>query len=328
MNRRAVVTLIGGAAAWPLVARAQQDTRERRVAVLIGAGDDPEGRARLNALINGLRDAGWIEERNLRIDYRFSGGDTGNADIHAIDLARRGPDVIVANGTPATIALRRQTETIPIVMAAVSDPVAQGLVASLHRPGGNVTGFTLIELSVVGKMLSLLKDMVPDLARAAIMFNPDSAPIYQAYARALDTAPPLIGVDVTAAPVSDERSIDAAIAGLTRQSGGGLIVPPDPFTVVQRRFIMRLAQERRLPVIYGYRTFVAEGALMSYGADPYDSMRRAASYVDRILRGEKPADLPVQQPTIFELAINLKAAKAIGLEVPPMLLARADEVIE
>ena len=238
------------------------------------------------------------------------------------------PDVIVANTTPVTRAVRQATSSIPIVMAAVNDPVDQGFVSSLAHPGGNITGFSFIDFQMVGKWLEMLKEAAPGVTRAILMFNPNTAPHYYVYLRSFEAMPRSIAVDVTAAPVHDTTEVEEAIAKLGREPGGGLLVAPDGFTTIHQHLFIRLAQQHRLPAVYALRTFVAQGALMSYGPDSYDVLRRSASYVDRILKGEKPADLPVQAPTKYELVINLKTAKALGLTVPETLLARADEVIE
>jgi putative ABC transport system substrate-binding protein len=238
------------------------------------------------------------------------------------------PDVLVGHTTPVIRALRQATSSIPIVMAAVNDPVEQGLVSSLAHPGGNITGFMFIDFQMVGKWLEMLKEAAPGVSRTALMFNPDTAPHYYVYLHSFETVPRSIAVEVTAAPVRDTAQVEEAIAKLGREPGGGLIVPPDAFTTVHHQLFFRLAQQHRVPAVYGFRAYVAQGALMSYGPDVYDVLRRSASYVDRILKGDKPADLPVQQPVKFELAINLKTAKALGLEIPTAVLARADEVIE
>src|SRR5262249_40868433 len=247
---------------------------------------------------------------------------------HTAELVALAPDVIVGNTTAVIRALRQATSSIPIVMAAVNDPVEQGLVSSLAHPGGNITGFAFVDFQMVGKWLEMLKEAAPGVSRAVLMFNPDTVPHYYVYLRSFDAMPRTIAVDVTAAPVRDTVEIEEAIAKLGREPGGGLIVAPDAFTTVHQRLLIGLAQQHRLPAVYALRTLVAQGALMSYGPDAYDVLRRTASYVDRILKGEKPADLPIQQPTKFELAINIKTAKALGLEIPDRLLALADEVIE
>ena len=329
MNRREFITLIGGAAvAWPLAARAQQPERVRRIGLLMGTAHDREGQARVTAFKQGLQELGWTDGRNIQIETRFGGADTGRIGADAAELVALAPDVIVGQTTPAIRALRQATSSIPIIMAAVNDPVDQGFVSSLAHPGGNITGFTFIDFEMVGKWLEMLKEAAPSVTRAALMFSPDTSPYYYLYLRSFEAEPRSVAVEVTAAPVRDTAEVEEAIAKLGRQPGGGLIVPPDAFTLVHHQLLIRLAQQHRLPAVYAFRTHVAEGALMSYGPDPYDSFRRSASYVDRILKGAKPADLPVQQPTKFELAINLKTAKALGLQIPDKLVAIADEVIE
>jgi ABC-type uncharacterized transport system substrate-binding protein len=330
ISRRECITLLGGAAAtWPLAARAQQPELMRRIGVLINLNaDDPEGRARLAAFLEGLRELGWTDGRNIQIETRFGGGDVGRIRAHAAELVALAPDVVVANTTPVIRALRQATSSIPIVMAGVNDPVEQGFVSSLAHPGGNITGFSFIDFQMVGKWLEMLKEAAPSVSRAILMFNPNTAPHFYVHLRSFEAMPRSIAVDITAAPVRDTTEVEEAIAKLGREPGGGLIVAPDGFTSVHPHLFIRLAQQHRLPAVYALRTFVAQGALMSYGPDVYDVLRRSASYVDRILKGEKPADLPVQAPTKYELAINLKTAKALGLEIPDRLLALADEVIE
>jgi ABC-type uncharacterized transport system substrate-binding protein len=329
MKRREFITLVGGmAAAWPLAARAQQPERVRRIGLLMGVADDSQGQARVSALKQGLQELGWTEGRNIQIETRFAGGDDDRIRAHAAELVTLAPDVIVAQTTPVVRALRQATSFIPIVMAAVNDPVDQGFVSSLAHPGGNITGFSFIDFQMVGKWVEMLKQAAPGVSRAVLMFNPNIAPHYNVYLRSFEAMPRSIAVDVTAAPVRDTTEVQEAFAKLGRGRESGLVVPPDPLTIVHHELIMKLAQQHRLPAVYAFRTYVAEGALMSYGPDPYDVFRRSASYVDRILKGAKPADLPVQQPTKFELAINLKTAKALGLQIPDKLLALADEVIE
>jgi putative ABC transport system substrate-binding protein len=247
---------------------------------------------------------------------------------YAAELVALGPDVIVGSTTPVIRAVRQATSSIPIVVAGVNDPVEQGFVSSLAHPGGNITGFSFVDFQMVGKWLEMLKEAAPGVSRAVFMFNPDMSPQYYLYLRSFEAVPRSIAVEVTAAPVRDTAEVEKTIAKLGREPGGGLIVAPDAFTIVHYQLFIRLAQQHGLPAVYLYRTYVGQGALMSYGPDPYDVFRRSASYVDRILKGAKPADLPVQQPTKFELAINLKTAKALGLEIPAALLALANEVVE
>jgi putative ABC transport system substrate-binding protein len=329
LKRRRFITLLGGAAvAWPLAARAQQAERVRRIGLLMGAADDREGQARVTALKQGLQELGWTDGGNIQIETRFAGADVGRIQSHAAELVALTPEVIVGQTTPVIRALRQATSSIPIVIAAVNDPVEQGFVSSLAHPGGNITGFTFIDLQMVGKWLEMLKEATPALSRAGLMFNPDTSPHYYVYLRSFEAVPRSIAVEVAATPVRDTTEVEEAFAKLGRDPGAGLIVPPDAFTLVHHQLFIRLAQQYRVPVVYSFRTYVAEGALMSYGPDGYDNFRRSASCVDRILKGAKPADLPVQQPTKFELAINLKTAKALSLQIPDRLLAIADEVIE
>ena len=331
MRRRDFIKTIGGAAAgWPLAASAQQGERVRRVGMLIGcAENDPETQACVAAFRQGLEKLGWTEGGNIRIDYRFAPAGPDEAQVYAKELVALRPDVLVGNSTPASAALLRETRTIPIVFAGVSDPVGSGLVASIARPGGNTTGFTNFEPSLTGKWLELLKEIAPGIVRVAVIFNPKTAPgggsfflgPFEPVARSF-------AVEPIAAPVTDAAQIESALAAIWREPGGGLIVMPDAFTTVQRKAIIALAAQHRFPAIYPYRYEVVDGGLMSYGVDTVDLLRRAALYVDRILKGEKATDLAVQAPVKFELVINLKTAKALGLELPPRLLARADEVIE
>jgi len=327
-RRKLLATLGGAAAAGPLAVRAQQIERVRRIGLLMGTADDGEGQARVRALKQGLQELGWTDGGNIQIETRFGGADVGRIRAHAAELVALAPDVIVGQTTPVIRALRQATSSIPIVMVPVNDPVEQGFVSSLAHPGGNITGFALVDFQMVGKWLEMLKGAAPGVSRAALMFNPDTSPHYYVYLRSFEAEPRSIAVEVTAAPVRNTAEIGEAIAKLGREPGAGLIVPPDACTFVHHQLFIRLAQQHRLPAVYAYRTYVPQGALMSYGPDVYDLFRRSASYVDRILKGEKPADLPVQQPTKFELAINLKTARALGLEVPSTLVARADEVIE
>jgi putative tryptophan/tyrosine transport system substrate-binding protein len=330
MRRRYFIVLLGGTAAMlPLAARAQQPERIRRIGVLMGFADDPEALARVTAFRQGLEALGWTEGRNIRVEYRFAGGDDARVQAYVAELVNSMPDIIVAHSSPAVAALKQATTTIPIVFAVVNEPVSQGFVASLAQPGGNITGFSFIELTMVGKWLELIKELAPSVRQVALMFNPQTAPYYDAYVAELKAFPKTtLAAELAAAPVYDEAGVEATIAALAREPGSALIGAGDPFIVTHRALIIALAARYRLPAIYPFRYFVANSGLMSYGPDTADISRRSASYVDRILRGAKPADLPVQQPSKLDLVINLKTAKALGLTIPPLLLARADEVIE
>jgi putative ABC transport system substrate-binding protein len=329
MRRREFITLIGGAAAcWPLAARAQQPERMRRIGALIGfAENDPEQRARNTAFLNRLEELGWKDGRNLRIDYRFSEGDPERMRAHARELVALSPDLILVQTNPALTALRQTTSTVPCVFVQVSDPVGSGFVKSLARPGGNLTGFTNFEPEMGGKWLEVLKENAPDIVRVAVLLHADLS-VHSAYLRAAETAGRRFGTAVIAAEVRNVADIERVVTALAAEPRSSLIVLPHPVHIVHRDQIIALAARHRLPSIYPLRLFANAGGLMSYGIDQIDQWLRAASYVDRILKGAKPADLPVQQPTKYELVINLKTAKALGLTVPPMLLARADEVIE
>jgi putative tryptophan/tyrosine transport system substrate-binding protein len=328
LKRREFITLLGGAAlAQPLAARAQQPMR--RIGVLMGITEsDPEGRARIAAFRQGLAELGWTDGRNLRVEYRWANGDIDRIRAYAAELVALAPDVLVGTGTPVLAALREATRSIPILFVMVNDPVRQGFIRNLARPGGNITGFTFLEYSMVGKSLELLKQLAPAVARVAVMFNPETTPLYVPFLRSLESVPIPISVAVEAAPVHAPADIEATVVRLAAEPGGGLFLPPDTFTVVHRELIMTSVAQRRLPAIFSYRQFVREGALLAYGPDTLDIFRRSASYVDRILKGAKPGDLPAQAPTKFELAVNVNTARALGLEVPPTLLALADEVIE
>jgi putative ABC transport system substrate-binding protein len=330
MRRREFIGFLGGAAiAWSPAARAQHPEQTRRIVFLHAlAENDPEVRARVKAFRQGLETLGWTENRNIQIEHRFSGGDLAQIQAYTAELVSSAPDLIVASSTPVIAALKQATRTIPIVFSVVNDPLGQGFVANLARPGGNITGFTFVEFTMVGKWLEMLKEIAPSLRRVALIFNPQTAPYYPIYLHEFGAVPATLAAELAAAPVRDEAEVEAAVAALAREPAGGLIAAPDPFINTRRGLIMALAKRHRLPVIYGFRHYVTEGALMSYGPDTADIVRRSASYVDRILKGEKPGDLPVQAPTKFELVINLKTAKALDLTVPPALLAQADEVIE
>jgi putative ABC transport system substrate-binding protein len=331
LRRREFITLLGGAAAaWPLEARAQLGERMRRIGALIGGAEtDPESRARVAALREGLEQRGWSEGRNLRIDYRWASADSDRIRAFAAELVATAPEAIFAHTTPATTRLLEATRNIPIVFASVSDPVGDGIVASFARPGGNVTGFTNVEASIGGKWLEILKELSPAVARVGFLFNPATSPGGGSYfLRPFEAAAPLFNVQPISTPVEDVVDIERAVAPLAVGANGGLIVNSDVFTTRHRAAIIAAAARHRVPAIYPFAYFAADGGLAAYGTDVRDLWRRAASYIDRILRGEKPADLPVQAPTKFELVINLKTAKALSLNIPAMLLARADEVIE
>jgi len=328
MKRREFITLLGGAAVvWPLAAGAQQAERMRRIGVLNPfAENDPEVQAQITAFRQALQKLGWTE-RNLRIDYRWSEANPERLRGHAAELVALEPDVILVSSPLALQPLQQETRSIPIVFTAVSDPAGSGFVASLAHPGGNVTGFAVAEFSMYGKYLELLKEVAPQVIRVAVMMNPEQAPQAGNW-RAIETVAPSFRVQLMAAHVRDSAEIEHAMDAFAHQSNGALIVLPSALTIFHRGLIIALAARHRLPAIYAFRQFVVDGGLMSYGVDLVDQYRQAASYVDRILRGEKPADLPVQQPTQFKLLINLKTAKALGLEVPWFLQQRADEVIE
>jgi putative ABC transport system substrate-binding protein len=329
MRRRDFITLLGGsAAAWPLAARAEQSERMRRIGWLAGlAEQDPEAQSRNTVIVRALRDLGWIVERNLHIDYRYMVGDSQPFDVQAAELITLEPDVLLATSTPATRALQQATSTIPIVFAQALDPVASGVVTNLARPSGNVTGFTNFEVSMGSKWLELLKEVSPRITRVALIFNPHTAP-FAGILRSIEASAASLAIDITTRGVSDATELEPAIATAAREPGTALIVFPDIFTGAHHEQIVALAEQYKLPAIYPFRFFAAGGGLMSYGIDTPDLFRRMAGYVDRILKGAKPSDLPVQAPNKFELVINLKTAKALGLEIPPKLLALADEVIE
>src|SRR6516225_1759478 len=329
LRRREFITLLGGAAAaWPLAARAEQSDRVRRIGVLTAfAEDDPEIRARLAAFRQGLEKRGWSEARNVRIDYRFAPAGA-QMQVLAKELVALQPDVILAHSTSVTAALQRESRTIPIVFAIVADPIGSGFVASLPRPGGNITGVMLYEASVTGKWLAMLKEIAPRLVRAALVANPKTATFYDSYVQAAEAAAPSLGIEPVPTLVENATDIERAIASFASAPNGGLVLIPDVTTTVHRNLIIALAARHRVPAVHFSRIFVTAGGLMSYGTDLVDMFRQAASYVDRILRGDKPADLPVQAATKFETIINLKTAKALGLTVPPGLLVAADEVIE
>jgi putative tryptophan/tyrosine transport system substrate-binding protein len=330
MKRRDFITLLGGAAAWPLAVRAQEADRIRRIGVLVAlAEDDPEIKARLAAFRQGLEKRGWSEGRNVSIDTSFAPDSSADrVQVLARELIALQPDVIFAQTTPVVAALQRESRTIPIVFVNIADPIGSGFVASLPRPGGNITGVMLYEASVTGKWLAMLKEIAPRLERAAFVTNPKTAPFYNYYLRAAESLSPPLGIKVVPSLVESIADIERTIEAFARAPNGGLLLPPDVNTNVHRDLIIALAARYSLPAVYFSRLIVAAGGLMSYGVDFVDMSRQAASYVDRILRGDKPSDLPVQAATKFETTVNLKTAKALGLTVPPGLLVAADEVIE
>jgi putative ABC transport system substrate-binding protein len=328
MNRRDIIAGLGSAAAWPLAARAQQGDRVRRLGVLLpGDENDPIWKPRISAFTQALADLGWTEGRNVRMDLRGGGGDINRIRTLAHELVDLKPDVILTMGTPPTVALQRETRTIPIVFARVGDPVASGIVERLNQPGGNVTGFANYELTLAGKWVELLTEIAPGLKRAAIMFNPDT-PGASAYITSFETAARSLKVEAITAPVYSDVEIEAAIMALGREPGGGLFVVADAFMTTHRAPIISAAARNNVPAVYALSEPVREGGLLSYGVDMVDLWRRGASYVDRILRGANPAELPIQLPTKFELVINLKTAKSLRLTIPETVLATADEVIQ
>jgi putative tryptophan/tyrosine transport system substrate-binding protein len=327
MERRALITLLAGAAAWPLAAHAQQPDRIRRIGAFAGIEEDAEGQARFAAFLQGLRQLGWTDGRNVRIDYRWGGGNADNIRKQAAELAALAPDVILAAGAAVAGPLLQATRTVPIVFVIVPDPVGAGFVDSLARPGGNATGFITYEYSISAKWLELLKQIAPDVTRAAVLRDPAISTGIGQFG-AIQAVAPSLGVEVSPVNVRDAGEIERAIAAFARPSNGGLIVTASALAVVHRDLIIALAARHKLPAVFYERFFVAGGGLISYGPDSLAGFRRAAGYVDRILKGEKPADLPVQAPTKYKLVINLKTAKTLGLTMPPSLLATADELIE
>jgi putative tryptophan/tyrosine transport system substrate-binding protein len=334
IDRREFVTLFGGVAMtpaipWPRAARAERHDRLRRVGVLMAmTGEDPEARRRIAAFEQGLRELRWHEGRNILIDYRWAADDPDRLRREAAALIAASPDVILANSTPVLAALRKESTTLPMVFVQVTDPVGNGFVPQLARPGGNVTGFTNFEFGIGGKWLQTLKEVAPALTQVAVVFNPQTAPFADAFMQPIEVAGRTFGVAATATPAGDAPAFEAAVNAFARAPNGGLIVLPDVSTVHHRELIIALAARHRLPAIYPYRFYAVSGGLISYGTDVPDVFRRAAAYVDRVLKGEKPGDLPVQAPARFETVVNLKTAKALGLESSPMLLARADELLE
>ena len=329
LKRREFITLLGGAAvAWPLAARAQSADRMRRIGVLMSTtADDPEGQARIAAFQQGLQQFGWAIGHNVRIDSRWPAGDPERFRRYAAELVALSPDVILATGSAAAAPLLQATRTVPIVFVIVPDPVGAGFVNNLARPGGNATGFIQFEYGISGKWLELLKQIAPGVTRVAILRDPAISAGIGQYG-AIQAVAPSLGVEASPVNVRDPDEIERAVADFARSPNGGLIITGSALAVVHRHLIITLAAKHQLPAIYFQRTLVADGGLISYGADLLDQYRRAAGYVDRILKGEKPADLPVQRPTKYQMVINLKTAKALGLEIPSSVLAIADEVIE
>jgi putative ABC transport system substrate-binding protein len=331
MRRRDFIRgIVGSATAWPLAVRGQQLDRMRRIGVLMGFPEsDSQAQSFIAAFRDGLQKLGWTDGRNVRIDTRWATpAEADSMQRFAKELVALQPDLILSHTTPTTAALLQQTRTIPIIFATVTDPVGSRFVAGLPRPGGIVTGFTLVEPIMAAKWVELLKEIAPRVNRVAMLFNPATATYADYFLKPFQAAAPSFAVEAIAAPVRDTSELESVIAAQVREPNGGLIVMPDSFTDAHREEITSLAARYRLPAVYAYRFFTERGGLLSYGADLSDNFRRAADYVDRVLKGEKPADLPVQAPTKFELTINLQTAKVLGLTVPPSLLARADEVIE
>jgi putative ABC transport system substrate-binding protein len=328
MRRREFIAGLGGAAAWPLAEPAQQPDQMRRIGVFMGPDEnDPAWKPFVSAFTQALADLGWTNGRNVRMDLRWGGGNINRIRALAQELISLQPDIILANSTSATAAVQRETRTIPIVFVLGGDPVVSGIVPRLNRPGGNITGFAFWETSMGGKWLELLSEIAPGLKRVAIIFNPDTAPA-STYMPSLETAARSLKVEQIIKPVRSDVEIEAAIMALGREPGGGLVIHPDVFMVVHRTPIISAAARNNVPAVYDQSSFTRDGGLLSYGPDPIDLYRRAATYVDRILRGAKAGDLPVQFPTKFEMVVNLKTAKALRLTVPQSILLRADEVIE
>ena len=330
MKRREFITLLGGAAAtWPLSTRAQQPERMRRIGVILNAAKtDTLAQSNVTAFVGALRNLGWSEGQNLQVDIRWNDGSAELAQTRAAELVALAPDAILSSSTINLSALQRLSPTAPIVFLGVTDPLAQGFVSNLARPGGNITGFSYFEVQTAGKLLDLLKQIVPGVTRVAVIFNPDTSPPSQIFSNAIKNAAPSFGVEVASLPVHITADIEAVIDNFSRQPNGALIFPPDQFIAVHRNLVLELAARYRLPAIYSRPGIAEEGGLMSYYAVEIEQFRQAASYVDRILRGAKPGDLPIQQPTKFKLVINLKTANALGLTVSPNFLATVDEVIE
>jgi putative tryptophan/tyrosine transport system substrate-binding protein len=327
VKRREFIALLGGAAAWPLAVRAQQRERTRRVSVLMNTAEDPEGHARIAAFVRGLQELGWSDGRNVQFDIRWAVGDPDRLHKYAAELVASGPDALLANTTPAVATLQQATGTVPIVFVGLIDPVGAGIVASLARPGGNTTGFSLFEYGISGKWLALLKEIAPNVTRAAVLRDAATA-AGTGQLGAIQAVAPSLGMELNPIALHEAIAIERDIAAFARDVDRGLIVTAAPFGAVHYSLITSLAAQHRLPAVYPFRYFVTGGGLISYGPDQLSQYGPAAGYVDRILRGAKPVDLPVQTPTKYELVINLKTAKGLGLDVPPTLLARADEVVE
>ena len=329
IRRREFIVTLGGAATWPLVARAQQGERVRRIGILMGVADDAETKAWLVTFNQRLEQLGWQSGRNLQIDERWTAGDPERNQRFAGELIAMQPDAVFAFSSVAVAALQRENRSVPIVFTAISDPVGSGFAQSLARPGGNATGFTNFVPTMAAKWLEVLKEIAPQVQHAALLFNPQTAPYVSEYYRGpFEAAAPAFGVRAIVAVVGEMSDIEAAMTALAREPGGGLVLPPDNFSYVHRKMIFALAARHRLPAVYPFRFMAREGGLVSYGVDLGETFPRAAEYINRILGGARPADLPVQAPTKFELVINLKTANQLGLSVSPTLLARADEVIE
>jgi putative tryptophan/tyrosine transport system substrate-binding protein len=334
LKRREFIALVGGGAAaaapsllWPLAARAQQPAQMPRIGVLIGFADDPDSQAWVAGFRQGLEKRGWLPDRNVRIDYRFAAGQADRFSVLAKELIALQPNVILSQGTSVTAAAQQETRTVPIVFVNVSDPIGSGFVPSLARPSGNITGLLQYEAGITGKWLSMLKEIAPQLKRVALIANPKVS-AYEYFVRASKAAADSLALQLVASPIENAADIERAIASFARAPDGGLLLTPDSTTLTHRDLVIALAARHRLPAVYPFRVFVTAGGLMAYGTEQADIFRQAASYVDRILRGDKPADLPVQAPTRFETSVNLGTAKALGLTVPPGLLVAADEVIE
>lgn len=327
MKRRSFIAIAGLAAFASSAVWAEQRLR-RLGALMSGRENDPLAKERVAAFREGLKQHGWIEGQNLQIEWRWGGGDLAETRRGASELVQLAPEVILANGTPATVALRQATTTIPLVFTVVNDPVLQGIIPSVAHPGGNITGFSFLEYSMVGKSLEMLKRIAPQSTSVAIMFNPDTYPYFEIHLKSFEPVAKRLSLDLSAAPVRSRADIEEAFATLGQRPGSTVLVAPDPFVLTDRDAAIRAAAQHRVPASYSFRQNVQEGGLASYGADASDILFRSASYIDRILKGEKPGDLPAQAPVKFETAFNIKTAKALGLEIPPDLLALADEVVE